>query len=230
MLAEDDAQDAANGVERLGDIEPAGGRLGTSHRHDIGIGRGLQHGTAAGHDVDGNKVEGVTGCLGCGHEEDGASGIEDQPQDDATLVGVLADEQGRRQGNHEVGPVESELDERGLCVAHVHNPLERAQQRVGHVVGYAPEEEQAGDEDEGQEVLPGDDGCLLLCHVGGAGGVIADRGETFVPSSATSRPMRLRASMPGRGRRSLPIPAAGAGWPAWPWRCPSRRRGAPPLS
>ena len=79
-------------------------------------------------------------------------GVEEQAEDDAGLEAPATDEECRGQGEAEVAAVERKLDEGGLRVAHGHDALEGGKQRVGHVVGKAPEEEHARDQCEGDGV------------------------------------------------------------------------------
>ena len=149
VLADEYAHNRAYGVKALGDVQTARSGLGAAHGHDVRVGRGLQHRAACRHDVDGHQVEQVALRPGGGQEEDGTGGIHQQSQNDATLVAVAAYEQGGRQGQTEVGSVEGHLDETGLRVAHLHNLAEGGQQRVGHVVGQAPQGKEAGDQHKG---------------------------------------------------------------------------------
>ena len=68
------------------------------------------------------------------------------------MKGKTLDEKGCGQGKAEVGAVEGKLDERGLSIAHLHHFLEGRQQRVGHVIGKSPKQEQHGDKRKRQEV------------------------------------------------------------------------------
>ena len=57
--AQQDSADGAYGIEGLRYVEtPGSGFLG-SHREDIGIGCGLQHGTSSRHDIDREEKETV---------------------------------------------------------------------------------------------------------------------------------------------------------------------------
>ena len=152
VLAHQDAEDGADGIEALRDVEAARGGARVAHAHDVGVGRRLQDAAAAGHHVDGDEVEAVAGDTGGGQEEHRAGGVEEQAEDDAGLEAPATDEEGRGQGEAEVAAVERELDEGGLRVAHGHDALEGGKQRVGHVVGKAPEEEHARDQREGDGV------------------------------------------------------------------------------
>ena len=152
VLAHQDAEDGADGIEALRDIEAARGGARVAHAHNVGVGRRLQDAAAAGHHVDGDEVEAVAGDTGGGKEEHRASGIEEQAEDDARLEAPATDEEGRGQGEAEVAAVERKLDEGGLRVAHGHDALEGGKQRVGHVVGKAPEKEHARDQREGDGV------------------------------------------------------------------------------
>ena len=152
VLAHQDAEDGADGIEALRNVEAARGRARVTHAHDVGVGRGLQDAAAAGHHVDGNEVEAVARDAGGGKEEHRAGGVEEQAEDDARLEAPATDEEGRGQGEAEVAAVERELDEGGLRIAHGHDALEGGKQRVGHVVGKAPEEEHARDQREGNGV------------------------------------------------------------------------------
>ena len=152
VLAHQDAEDGADGIEALRDIEAARGGARVAHAHNVGVGRRLQDAAAAGHHVDGDEVEAVARDAGGGKEEHRAGGVEEQAEDDARLEAPATDEEGRGQGEAEVAAVEGKLDERGLRVAHGHDALEGGKQRVGHVVGKAPEEEHARDQREGDGV------------------------------------------------------------------------------
>ena len=146
------AQERADGVERLRQIEPAGGRFLGSHLQDVRVCARFEERQAARKDEVSQQERVVAAaCLGR-MEQQRAGCIERQAQHDARLVGVSADEDGCRQRHGEVAAVESQLDEGAVGDAHAENLGESFHHGVGDVVGKAPQGETSSDEDEGNQV------------------------------------------------------------------------------
>ena len=142
IFAHKDSDDGTYRVEALGYVKASCRCLRRAHAEYIRVGGGLEHAAASGHYVYRHKVESVTGCVGCRKEEYRSSRIEQQSEYDSGLEAVAAYEYCSRQRKAEVASVEGELDEAGLGVAHIHNPLEGCQQGVCHIVGQAPQQKE----------------------------------------------------------------------------------------
>ena len=93
LLAEQDAHDAADGVERLRDVQPSRCRFRRTHREDVGISCCLKHGATASQDVYGNEVEQVALRQSSRVEQHGTAGIEQKAKDDACLERKTSDEE-----------------------------------------------------------------------------------------------------------------------------------------
>ena len=122
---------------------------------DERIGGGFEEGEAAGDDEEGEEEETVTAGDGGGPEEEGTRGVEQKSDDETGFVaGALHHECGG-DGEEEVAHIESGLHEAGLKAGDGERLHEMADEDVVEIVGNAPEEEEGGDEDEGEEMSGG---------------------------------------------------------------------------
>ena len=129
-------------VERLRQIQPSCGILLRAQRQDKRIGRGLQKGQPEGEDIEREAEEREALLCRCRDEEESPHSIECQSQQDAFLVAVAADEQGRRHCHRGIAAIESKLYQARLCRRQFHQRLESRHHRVGDVVGESPQRKQ----------------------------------------------------------------------------------------
>ena len=146
------AQQRAHGVEGLRQVQAPRGRFLAAHGEDVGVAARLQEGQAARQDEVGDEEGEVHPRQHRGIEQESPEGVQPQPQHDARLVRVLADEDGGRIGHGEVAPVEGHLHQCALGDAHAENLRERLHHGVGDVVGEAPQGETRGNQDEGHHI------------------------------------------------------------------------------
>ena len=157
-VAEDGCQDRAESVEELREVEAALGGLGWSEEGDVGVRGDLKEGLAAGHDEEAEEECVVDVDVGGGDEEEFAGSADEESEDDAALVAEALDQPAGRPGGEEVSAEESNLDEGRLEVGEVECAAQMGDEDVVEIDADGPEEEEAGDEDEGPEVAAFGDG------------------------------------------------------------------------
>ncbi|EJX04442.1 hypothetical protein EVA_07451 [gut metagenome] len=148
-------------IEGLRQIEPSRCCFLFSQREDKRIGCSFQKRQSEGKDVEGKTEKGETLIRGGRDEEEGADHIEGEPQEDTALVAEAVDEEGGRNGHCSITTIEGKLHERSLRCREFHHGLEGCDHRVGDVIGKAPEGEERGNEDKGNEVFPFDEDARL---------------------------------------------------------------------
>ncbi len=147
------AGERAYGVECLGEIQSAHRGAFRSHGEDIGITARLEKRETAGEDEVGYEERIVTAGEHGRIEQECSDGIEAESGEHTGLVGVAANEYGRREGHGEISAVEGHLDERAVGDAHAEYLGESLYHGVGYVVGKPPQCKAAGDEYERYQII-----------------------------------------------------------------------------
>ncbi len=144
VAAEQRRQGGADRVERLHQVEPRRGGVRVTDDRDVGIGRDLQQGDAAGDHEQ--RAEGdAVGDQARGRDHAQRAERHDAQADhQRALVADAFDQLGRRQRGEEVGDEPHRLDQRGLGVAQLEHAAQVRQQRVVDDGDEAPHEEQRG--------------------------------------------------------------------------------------
>ena len=150
LLGDEYADDRADRVHRLREVEPTDCALRLSNRQDAGIGRCLQDRASSGHDEYADEVEVETLPQACRYVEERAAHVNGQSDQDAGAEGELLHEYGREERKHRVCSVERHLHEHGAVLVHREDTLECRHEVVGHVVHDAPEGEAEHQKKDGQ--------------------------------------------------------------------------------
>lgn len=162
------ARDGPDGVERLRQVQAPRGRGVAAHAVDIGVATGFKKRQAAGHHEISQQEGGKQSrCLG-GYEGQCTDGVEQQSHHHARLERVALDEQGGREGHHEIAQIERHLYEGALELADLEDAGERTDHRVGHVVGEAPYGEAGGYHHEREQethAVFSQQAVFVVCHV-----------------------------------------------------------------
>ena len=146
------ARQRSDGVERLGQVQAACGRLVVTHAQDIGVGRGFEERQAAGEDEVGDEERCETADGSGRDEQQYTQRIQGQSHDDAALERVATDEQRRRQGHAEVTAIEGHLHQCALGYAHAEYLGKSLDHWVSDVVGKAPQGKTARHHDEREHI------------------------------------------------------------------------------
>ena len=140
-------------IEGLREVQSARRGLFRTKRQDERIGGRFEKSESEGQDVERQAEEHETLLRGCRNEQECADGVECQTEQNAFFITEFSDEQGRRNRHRSVAAVEGELHHRRLGRRQFHHGLKRCHHRVCDVIGEAPEGEQRGDENEGDEIF-----------------------------------------------------------------------------
>ena len=145
-------EETTQAVERLREIESAGGCLAGSQLGHIGVGCHFEEHKSAADDEEGDKEGSKRPHLGSWDEQQRPQAEEQQPCDNAFAIAPTVDEEPGGNGQQEIADIGGHLDERRLRDGDVHRVLEMLVQHVEDGAREAPKEEQRGDEDEGNHV------------------------------------------------------------------------------
>ena len=137
-------QHGSRRIHRLHQIKPRGGGLRRADNGDIGIGRHLQQGNAAGDDKQHGQRHLVGWQAGRQNHAQRTHGHNQQADDQRFLIANPLDQLGRGDGGEEIGDEPYAFDQRGLGVIELEHAAQMRQQRVVDNRDEAPHEEQAG--------------------------------------------------------------------------------------
>ena len=194
FLADEHADDGAERIEHLREVQALVGALRRAHGGDHRIGRGLEERQPAGDDEQRAEEEVVLAVLRGRVEEQRAGAEQHQPHDDRGAVAEAPHEQRRRNREHEVADEGRELHEARSEVAQQEGLAELRDQHVVEAVRHAPEREQRDHEYRGAEKTRRDEFLLRSCPPDRS--VMADpRGRCRSKSAAPPR-VRVRAAGP----------------------------------
>lgn len=148
VLAEQDAADSADRLERLADVEAQRRMFLRSEHRAVGIGRRLEETEADGDGKDRNKEHRVRRHVRSREEQAAAGNIEAEAREDGRLIGRLADDDGSRDGDQEVPAVEGALHKGTREVAEREDALELRDQDIVEARGRRPEREETREQDK----------------------------------------------------------------------------------
>ena len=132
------AQQRPHRIERLCQVESAGGCFFSSHRQDVGIARCLKkRESAREYEVGGEERIVLARHLG-GIEQEGAQSVESQTYEHACLVAEPAYEHGCGERHGEVAAIESHLHHCAVGGRHAEYLGECLDHWVGDIIGKAP--------------------------------------------------------------------------------------------
>ena len=141
LLREEYADDRADGIDRLRQVEPPYGASGVADRQNARIGRRLQDRAAAGDDEYADEVD-VEALVQAGRNvQERADHVCSKSDQNARAERKLLDKNRRKKRKDGIGPVERHLHQHGAVLVHGKDALERRHEVVGHVVHDAPERE-----------------------------------------------------------------------------------------
>ena len=103
--------DRTAGVKTLGEVQAARGGFRLTHREDIGVAGGLEKRQTTGHNEVGDEETTVDADGLRGEEQQGTRGIESEAHKHTSLVTVLTDKKGSREGHSEIAAIEGHLYE-----------------------------------------------------------------------------------------------------------------------
>ena len=132
------AQQRAHRIERLRQIESAGGCFFGSHRQNVGVARCLKKRKTAREDEVGGEERIVLARHLGGIEQESAQSVESQAYEYARLVAEPAYEHGCRERHSEVAAIEGDLHHGAVCSRHAEYLGEGFHHRIGYIVGKAP--------------------------------------------------------------------------------------------
>jgi len=145
----------ADGIDALGEIEPAGCILGFAQDGGVGIGSDLQCGHARGQDKESTQEIGVLTSFCCGVKEAASQSADGQGDHDPVFIAEPADRVTDKDGDSEVDhrykkecTEEGELNQAGLKIGEFETVLQEGDQDVVHYGDEAPHKEQHRDGDE----------------------------------------------------------------------------------
>ena len=142
--AKERGEHRARRVHRLHQIEARGSGFRLANDRDIGVGRDLQQGDAAGDDEQHDQRHAIGGDGRRQRHARCARRHDQQPDDHRLLIADAFDQFGRRDGGEEIGDEPDRFDQRRLGVAQVEHAAQMRQQRVVDDRDEAPHEKQAG--------------------------------------------------------------------------------------
>ena len=149
--ADQGAEEDAQGIERLGQVQPLRGLGRIAQDVDVGVGAGLQDAQAGGENEH-RADEGQEGARARRRDEQqGADGGDRQTRHDAELVAARVQQHARRDRQQQIGPEIGDLQPGAVGLADAQRLLEMLVQHVQQTIGQTPDQE-AGD-GEGQRAL-----------------------------------------------------------------------------
>ena len=166
--AGDGAENPADAVAGLGEVD-AGGRVSRVAEHRrVRIGDGFEEGQARGDDADAEQKGPERRDLRRRDEPEAAHRHHQQTGDDAALVAQLGRQPAGRQRHQEIAEVVRELHPGRLGQGQMQFLLEVLVHHVDHAVAEAPEQKQRTDEDEREHhvlaVSEDEHALLLIAH------------------------------------------------------------------
>ena len=132
------ADNPAQTVEGLREIDALFAVFGGAEHGDIGVGRGFEEGESATNDEETAEEEGEVHDLRAGNEEQRADAEEDEAEQHTGTVAVATNEGAGGQRHEEVTAVDHNLDESRFGFAQVQCVLEIFVQHIEYAVGEAP--------------------------------------------------------------------------------------------
>ena len=132
------AEDPAQTVEGLREIDALFAVFGGAEHGNIGVGRGFEEGESATNDEETAEEEGEVHDLRAGNEEQRADAEEDEAEQHTGTVAVATNEGAGGQRHEEVTAVDHNLDESRFGFAQVQCVLEIFVQHIEYAVGEAP--------------------------------------------------------------------------------------------
>ena len=150
-LADEDARNGADRIERLREIEPLRGRFRRAHRQHVGIGARLKDGQAARQNEQRGEEVPVLHRKAGRIKKKAAHDKKPEAKEHAALVREAPDKERRREREAEIGAEKRDLNPRSLEVRHAHDALESGKERVGHVHGQSPRGKARGEQTESQQ-------------------------------------------------------------------------------
>ena len=134
----------AQSVERLREVQSAGGCLWCSKLRNVWIGRRFEERQSASDDEEADE-EGIERAdVRARYEEERTGSEEAETEDDAAAIAPAVDEQSGRYGHEEVAQIGCHLDERRLRDGDVQLVLEVLVENVEDGSCESPEEEECG--------------------------------------------------------------------------------------
>ncbi len=137
----ENANHSAQGVKRLGEIEPALGILGIAQHRDERVGSRLKESCATGDHEQGKKKKGILLAQSRRPKEKGSGAIEKQTDHQSGLVPISSHHQGGGHRHKEISQEEGKLDQRRLVACKFKRLHELLNQNVIQVAGDTPEHE-----------------------------------------------------------------------------------------
>ena len=132
------ADNPAQTVEGLREIDALFAVFGLAEHGDIGVGGGFEEGESAPDDEEAAEEEGEGHDLRAGNEEQRADAVEDKAEQHTGAVAEAANEGAGRQRHEEITAVDHDLDESRFGFAQVQCFLEIFVQHIEYAVGEAP--------------------------------------------------------------------------------------------
>lgn len=115
------AHQRTDGIERLRQIQSERSRFLTAHHIDEGIAAGFEKRQSAGHNKVCQQKRIIHPAHAGGEEEECASGIKREPQQDTSLVRIPLDEQCSRECHHEITAIKCHLHHGAVGDTHAEN-------------------------------------------------------------------------------------------------------------
>ena len=160
---EESGGELTQSVERLAEIESAGGSLGRSQLSNIRVGGRLEEHKSAADDEERSQIGIERAGLSAGNEKQGANAEQQQTKDYAQAIAASVDEPACRDGHDEITQIGSDLNERRLRDADVESVLEVLVQYVQDGAREAPKKEERRDKNKRQQILFAGE-CRFLTH------------------------------------------------------------------
>ena len=152
LLRYEYADDRADGIHGLREVEPAYRALRVAQREHARVGRRLEYRAAARNDEYADKVEVEALMDARRYVENRSAYVHRKADEYASAERELLDEYRREERQHRVCAVERDLHEHGAVLVHGEDALERRHEIVGHVVDEPPQRKA---EDKQEERQPG---------------------------------------------------------------------------
>ena len=152
---EEGCHDGADSLERLRELETELRQAWGTASSDERVGRGLEGGQSGADDEKRAAEAGEGAVDGRGPEHEGTDAVDAETSDEGPSVAELADDPARVGGGaDQVGTEVSTLETTSFGRGNVEGRLKLGVQDVEETVGEAPEKEEDGDEDDGEDGLP----------------------------------------------------------------------------
>src|SRR5262249_52025322 len=143
--AEDRGEDGADGIERLGEIEPALRALSGTESGDVWIGRDLEKALAAGNRKERKQKKTVLPRRRRRKEQQRARGAEQQAGEDTFFVTNSFHQPSGGKRGEEITAEESNLDERRLEIGEAKRRFEVRNENIVEVDAQRPQEKEGRD-------------------------------------------------------------------------------------